>query len=118
MLPTSFRCLSTLNQIGLSDKVRKHRTKRSPFTQMRSMISELWVAFLAQARDGNLNEQITIRQPTKICWSDSCWDRRLLTLWKPGGSEFETQVPSAGLDTANNDLEFPRDGWVTVSGSS
>ena len=68
----------------------------------------LCIVFLAKVKTGISMNKITIRQPTKICWSDSCpfgisdflLSRRAWRIRIPDSS------PIYGLDFANNVLEF------------
>jgi hypothetical protein len=69
---------------------------------------ELWIVFLTEAKQGISMNKITIRQPTKICWSDSCpsgiggflFSGRAWRIRTPDTS------PIYGPDIANNVLEF------------
>jgi hypothetical protein len=97
-----------LNRIRLRLKVRKHKNQALSLTQDEIDDFELWVAFLTQAKMGISMNQITIRQPTKICWSDSCpfgIGGFLLS-----GRAWRIRIPDSsplyGLDIANNVLEF------------
>jgi hypothetical protein len=97
-----------LNRIRLRIRVRKHKNQALSLTQDELDDFELWVAFLSQARAGISMNQITIRKPSKICWSDSCpfgIGGFLLS-----GRAWRIRIPDSspiyGLDIANNVLEF------------
>ena len=97
-----------LNRIRLRLKVRKHKNQELSLTQAEVDDFDLWVFFLVQARQGISMNQMTIRQPSKICWSDSCpfgIGGFLLS-----GRAWRIRIPESspiyGLDIANNVLEF------------
>ncbi len=97
-----------LNRIRLRIKARKHKNQELSLAQDELDDFELWIVFLAQANKGMSMNKITIRQPTKICWSDSCpfgIGGFLLS-----GRAWRIRVPDTspihGLDIANNVLEF------------
>jgi hypothetical protein len=97
-----------LNRIRLRLRVRQHKNQALSLTQDELDDFELWVFFLSQARAGISMNQLTIRQPTKICWSDSCpfgIGGFLLS-----GRAWRIRIPDSspiyGLDIANNVLEF------------
>ena len=97
-----------LNRIHLRLRVRKHKNQALSLTQEELDDFDLWVFFLTQARTGISMNQMTIRQPTKICWSDSCpfgIGGFLLS-----GRAWRIRIPESspiyGIDIANNVLEF------------
>jgi hypothetical protein len=97
-----------LNRIRLRLKVRKHKKQALSLTQSEIDDFELWVFFLSQARAGISMNQLTVRRPSKICWSDSCpfgIGGFLLS-----GRAWRIRIPESsplyGLDIANNVLEF------------
>jgi hypothetical protein len=98
-----------LNRVRFRLKARKHKNQQElSLTQDELDDFELWLVFLAQARKGIWMNQITIRRPTKICWSDSCpfgIGGFLLS-----GRAWRIRIPDSspiyGLDIANNVLEF------------
>ena len=97
-----------LNRIRLRLRVRRHKNQELSLTQAEIDDFDLWVFFLAQARRGISMNQMTIRQPSKICWSDSCpfgIGGFLLS-----GRAWRVRIPESspihGLDIANNVLEF------------
>ena len=97
-----------LNRIRLRIKVRKHKKQSLSLAQDEIDDFKLWVSFLEKARSGISMNKITIRQPTKICWSDSCpfgIGGFLLS-----GRAWRIRIPESspiyGLDIANNVLEF------------
>jgi hypothetical protein len=61
-----------LNQIQLQTRVRKHKKQSLSLAQDEIDAFKLWAVFLAKAKNGISMNKTTIRQPTKICWSDSC----------------------------------------------
>jgi hypothetical protein len=61
-----------LNRIRLQIKARKRKNQELSLAQDELDDFELWIVFLTQANKGISMNKITIRQPTKICWSDSC----------------------------------------------
>jgi hypothetical protein len=99
-----------LNRVRLRLKARKHKNQELSLTQDELDDFELWLVFLAQVRKGISMNQITIRRPTKICWSDSCpfgIGGFLLS-----GRAWRIRIPDSspihGFDIANNVLEFLR----------
>jgi len=88
--------------------VRKHKNQALSLTQDEIDDFELWIVFLSQAKIGISMNQMTIRKPSKICWSDSCpfgIGGFLLS-----GRAWRIRIPDSspiyGLDIANNVLEF------------
>jgi hypothetical protein len=97
-----------LHRIRLRLRVRKHKKQALSLTQSELDDFSLWVFFLSQARAGISMNQMTIRRPSKICWSDSCpfgIGGFLLS-----GRAWRIRIPESsplyGLDIANNVLEF------------
>jgi hypothetical protein len=97
-----------LNRIRLRLRVRKHKKQALSLTQAEIDDFDLWVFFLLKARAGISMNSMTIRQPSKICWSDSCpfgVGGFLLS-----GRAWRIRIPESsplyGLDIANNVLEF------------
>ena len=97
-----------LNRVRLRLRVKKHKNQALSLTQDEIDDFELWTVFLSQAHTGISMNQITIRQPTKTCWSDSCpfgIGGFLLS-----GRAWRIRIPDSspiyGLDIANNVLEF------------
>ena len=97
-----------LNRVRLRLRTRKHKNQELSLTQAEIDDFDLWVFFLTQARAGISMNQMTIRQPSKICWSDSCpfgIGGFLLS-----GRAWRIRIPESspiyGLDIANNVLEF------------
>jgi hypothetical protein len=97
-----------LNRIRLRIRTRKHKNQELSLAQDELEDFELWIVFLTQANQGISMNKITIRQPTKICWSDSCpfgIGGFLLS-----GRAWRIRIPDSspiyGLDIANNVLEF------------
>jgi hypothetical protein len=97
-----------LNQIRLRTRVRKHKKQSLSLAQDEIDDFKSWVFFLAKAKSGISMNKMTIRQPTKICWSDSCpfgVGGFLLS-----GRAWRIRIPESspihGLDIANDVLEF------------
>jgi hypothetical protein len=97
-----------LNRIRLRIKTRKHKNQELSLAQDELDDFELWIVFLTQANKGISMNKITIRQPTKICWSDLCpfgIGGFLLS-----GRAWRIRIPDTspiyGLDIANNVLEI------------
>jgi hypothetical protein len=97
-----------LNRIRLRLKVRKHKRQALSLTQSEIDDFELWVFFLSQARAGISMNQMTMRRPSKICWSDSCpfGIGGFLLSGRAWRIRIPESSPLCGLDIANNVLEF------------
>jgi hypothetical protein len=97
-----------LNRIRLRLRVRRHKNQELSLTQEEIDDFDLWVFFLSQARAGISMNQMTIRQPSKICWYDSC--PFCVGGFLLSGRAWRIRIPESsllyGLDTANNVLEF------------
>ena len=97
-----------LNRIQLRLKIRRHKNQALSLTQNEIDDFELWLVFLAQARTGMSMNQTTIRQPTKLCWSDSC--PHGIGGFLLSGRAWRTRIPDSspvcGMDIANNVPEF------------
>ena len=97
-----------LNRIRLRIKSRKHKNQALSLTQHELDDFDLWVFFLSQARAGISMNQMTVRQPSKICWSDSCpfGIGGFLLSGRAWRIRITESSPLYGLDIANNVLEF------------
>jgi hypothetical protein len=97
-----------LNRIRLRLKVRKHKKQALSLTQNEIDDFDLWIFFLSQAKAGISMNQMTIRRPSKICWSDSCPFG--IGGFLISGRAWRIRIPESspiyGLDIANNVLEF------------
>jgi hypothetical protein len=97
-----------LHRIRLRLRVRKHKKQALSLTQSELDDFSLWVFFLSQARAGISMNQMTIRRPSKICWSDSCPFG--IGGFLISGRAWRIRIPESsplyGLDIANNVLEF------------
>jgi hypothetical protein len=91
-------------------RLRNRRHKRQQVTLNREEVADLdlWILFLAKAHEGISMNRVTIRQPSKICWSDSCpfgIGGFLLS-----GRAWRIRIPESspiyGADISNNVLEF------------
>jgi hypothetical protein len=102
-------------------KIRKRRHKNQMLTMSKQELLDLvlFLEYLQMARAGISMNRLTVRQPSRIGWADSCpyglgglslvgWGWRILI---PEAS------PLFGLDTANNVLEFLAMGiniWIII----
>jgi hypothetical protein len=97
-----------LNRLRLRILVR--RPKRQQITLSHDELEDLvlWTEFLNQARQGISLNCITVRTPSKLCWSDSCPFG--LGGFLLSGRAWRIQIPPLspihGVDIANNVLEF------------
>jgi hypothetical protein len=97
-----------LNRLRLRIRQRRHQSQQLTLNFEEVADLDLWLFFLAQAHAGISLNRITIRQPSKIGWSDSCpfgIGGFLLS-----GRAWRIRIPSSspiyGVDTVNNVLEF------------
>ena len=95
---------------ALRRRIANRRHKNQQITLSSAEVDDLglWIFFLEQAHRGISMNQITIRKPSKICWSDSCpfgIGGFLLS-----GRAWRIRIPNTspiyGVDMANNVLEF------------
>jgi hypothetical protein len=97
-----------LNRLRLRILNRRHAKQHLSLGNDEIEDLDLWLFLLAQARDGISLNRITIRQPSKICWSDSCPFG--LGGFSLSGQAWRIQIPESspiyGVDIANNVLEF------------
>jgi hypothetical protein len=97
-----------LTRLRLRINKRRHKNQQLSLNQEELADLDLWLHFLQHAQGGISLNRITTRQPSKICWSDSCpfgIGGFLLS-----GLAWRIQIPSTspiyGADIANNVLEF------------
>ena len=97
-----------LNRIRLRIRVKRHKNQMLSLSNGEVEDFDLWVFFLLQARGGISMNQMTIRQPSKVCWSDSC--PYGIGGFLLSGRAWRIRIPESsplyGLDIANNVLEF------------
>jgi hypothetical protein len=97
-----------LNKLRSRLHIRKHKNQELTLNPEEVADLELWALFLKKAHEGISMNRITIRQPSKIGWSDSCpfgIGGFLLS-----GRAWRVKIPQSspiyGADIANNVLEF------------
>jgi hypothetical protein len=97
-----------LNTLRLRLHQRRHKNQEITLNSEEVADLDLWLLFLAKAHAGISLNRITIRQPSKIGWSDSCpfgIGGFLLS-----GRAWRVQIPESspiyGVDIENNVLEF------------
>lgn len=95
----------------LWDLLESNANKRRPVQlsfQVRADLLGLWKALLGRARDGISLNLVTTRQPTRICFSDSC--PLGIGGWNLRGKAWRIRIPRSsplyGNKRINNFLEF------------
>jgi hypothetical protein len=61
-----------LNKLRLRLHHRRHQNQQITLTAEEVADLALWELFLEQAHAGMSMNRVTIRRPSKLCWSDSC----------------------------------------------
>jgi hypothetical protein len=97
-----------LGKLRLRLHQRRHKNQEMTLNAEEVADLDLWIKFLEKASTGISMNRVTIRKPSKICWSDSCpfgIGGFLLS-----GRAWRVRIPESspiyGVDTANNVLEF------------
>jgi hypothetical protein len=97
-----------LSRLRLRIRQRRHKNQHLSISQEEVEDLELWLLFLEKAHAGISMNQITTRQPSKLCWSDSCpfGIGGFLLSGRAWRVKIPTSSPIYGKDISNNVLEF------------
>jgi hypothetical protein len=97
-----------LGRLRLRLRIRRHKNQQLSLCPDEIEDLDLWTFFLAQAHAGISMNKITIRKPSKICWSDSCpfGIGGFLLSGRAWRIRIPPSSPIYGIDMANNVLEF------------
>jgi hypothetical protein len=97
-----------LSQLRLRIRRRRHKNQHLSISQDEVEDLDLWLLFLEKAHAGISMNRITIRKPSKLCWSDSCpfGIGDFLLLGRAWRVRVPTSSPIWGEDISNKVLEF------------
>jgi hypothetical protein len=97
-----------LNRLRLRIRQRQHKNQELSLNHEELADLDLWLFFLSKAHNGISLNRVTVRQPSKICWSDSC--PYGIGGFLLSGRAWRIRIPRSspiyGVDMANNVLEF------------
>jgi hypothetical protein len=97
-----------LGRLRLRIRIRRHKKQELSLNAGEIEDLQLWVLFLRKARAGISLNLLTIRQPSKLCWSDSC--PYGIGGFLLSGRAWRIRIPETspiyGVDMTNNVLEF------------